>query len=136
MENIIAHSQYDLMKALAEQVHPADFAQEGMSYFKLRPRGHGVYQIERDSLVCYSDEEFMQKVAGQMPSSQMYVLINFMSGTPSFSFRGIKFYAEFVWKQGEWQMSEYEDFRRRKKNAAELRIDLNSEIEHFKRFLA
>jgi hypothetical protein len=133
LEQFIAQDHYELMKVLGATVDPSVFPQTGMTHFKFKDHGNGIFTPIRHDKIYHCDNEFMKEVSS---ICRFFAFVSFKDGETILGFRAPKMFGEFIWVSDNWELREYEDFRRPKQTPAEIRFEISSDFEDLKKFLA
>ncbi|WP_374076497.1 hypothetical protein [Bdellovibrio bacteriovorus] len=131
-----AEDQYELMWAVSKAVDPMEFPEGNLSYFILHPKDDGVFEVEHKEDTYTEDHVFRDTVACYIGCRKIYGVVSYLRNQLTLSFCGIRFYAEFIFQNNEWQLLEFDDSNIRLQTPAEMRLEISSDLEKIKKFLS
>lgn len=131
-----AKDQYELMWAVSKAVDPLEFPEGKLSYFMLHPKNDGIYEVELKEDIYTEDHVFRDTVAYHIGLRKVYGVVSYLRNELTLSFCGMRFYAEFIFKNNQWELLEIDDLNIRKQSALEMRLEISSDFENLKKILS
>ncbi|MNJ92537.1 hypothetical protein D3C87_102100 [compost metagenome] len=131
-----AKDQFDLMWQLSKHIDPKNFPTGKISYFIVTPVEKNKYKLEIKDKTYTDEMSFMLEVSSRIAGQELYGIISQIKGEVIFGFRGHNSFGEFTYKENQWTLREYEDFKTRSQSRAEVRLEVGTDLAKLKKIIA
>lgn len=108
-----------------------------MSYFILHPLDEFTYEIESKDDVYSTDSEFGEAVGRKIGRRKIYGIISFFQQEIKFTFCGLNFYAEFIFRDDQWKLIETDELIiKDNRTWSEKRFEISNDFAKLKKILS